>query len=110
VKGEVALADENISEAERHKFAEEELREAIAIAQRQDSMAFELDAANVLARLLLAQQRPADALRCLEPIYSSFTEGFDTRSLRDARALLTRISASGFVKPGTTTASVGRGA
>lgn len=95
VKGEVVLADENISEAERHKSAEDELREAIDIAQRQESMAFELHAATELARLLLAQQRPADALGCLEPIYSSYTEGFDTRSLRDARSLLTRVSATG---------------
>ena len=87
VKGEVALADENMSEAERQESAEDELREAIDIAQRQESMAFELRAATDLARLLLAQQRPADALGCLEPIYSSYTEGFDTpRAARCARA------------------------
>jgi predicted ATPase len=40
---------------------------------------------------LLSEQRRNEARTCLQPLFSSFTEGFDTRDLRDARALLAQI-------------------
>jgi predicted ATPase len=40
---------------------------------------------------LLSQQRRNEAHEALQPIVSSFTEGFATRDLRDARALLAEI-------------------
>jgi predicted ATPase len=41
-----------------------------------------------LSRLWQQQGKQTDAQRLLTPIYSWFTEGFDTADLRDARVLL----------------------
>ncbi len=57
-------------------------RRAIAVAREQGAKACELRAATSLARL------DASTLGDLERIYAWFAEGFDTRDLTDARALL----------------------
>jgi tetratricopeptide (TPR) repeat protein len=72
--------------------AEKSLREAIAIAQRQEARSWELRAATSLARLLGKQGRGAEALAMLAEICNWFTEGFDTADLRDAKALLEELS------------------
>ena len=41
-----------------------------------------------LARLLATQGRRDEALTILTDIYDSFTEGFDSADLKDAKALL----------------------
>jgi adenylate cyclase len=41
-----------------------------------------------LCRVLLARGRPGDARRELAAAYGSFTEGFETADLREARRLL----------------------
>ncbi len=51
-----------------------------------------LRAATRLARLRLAEGEPEGALRMLRPVYDTFTEGFETADLVEARALLTDIS------------------
>ena len=61
---------------------------AIAVARRQSSPAWELRAATSLARLWSALGRTPEAKKVLEPIYSSFSEGFDTPDLMDSRAVL----------------------
>ncbi len=91
VKGEISLADDRQPEDVRRKAAEDQFRNAMDIAHAQGTKAFELLAAISLSRLLLSQQRRNEAHECLEPIYSSFTEGFDTRDLREARDLLAAI-------------------
>ena len=65
--------------------------EAIRVAQRQKAKSLELRAAMSLARLD-KDQRPASD--CLAGIYNSFTEGFDTKDLQDAKALLDELSRS----------------
>jgi len=45
-----------------------------------------------LARLRRQQGRPQEAAALLAPIYAWFTEGFDTRDLREAKALLEELS------------------
>jgi len=45
-----------------------------------------------LARLRRDQGRRAEACELLGPIYGSFTEGFDTRDLEEANALLDELS------------------
>jgi len=47
-----------------------------------------LRAATDLARLWGEQGRRAEAHELLAPVYSWFTEGFDTADLKDAKALL----------------------
>jgi class 3 adenylate cyclase/tetratricopeptide (TPR) repeat protein len=91
VKAEIMLADDRQSQDARRESAEVAFRRAAEIAQTQESKWFELRAATGLARLLLSEQRRNEARTCLQPLFSSFTEGFDTRDLRDARALLAQI-------------------
>ena len=68
--------------------AEDLLRDAVNIARRQRAKSLELRASTSLAGLFVAQGRHDDARSLLEPIYSWFSEGFDTRDLKDARRLL----------------------
>jgi class 3 adenylate cyclase/tetratricopeptide (TPR) repeat protein len=91
VKAEIILADNRQSGDRRAEAAEDEFRRAVEIAKAQESKWFELRATIGLARLLLSEQRRNEARECLRPIFSSFTEGFDLRDLRDARALLAEI-------------------
>jgi len=66
-------------------------RDAMAIARRQHNKNLELGAATSLARLLAQQRRQAEAHDLLAPVYGWFTEGFDTRDLKDAKALLEEL-------------------
>ena len=53
--------------------------------------AFELRATTSLARLLAHQGHRDAARTLLAEIYGWFTEGFDTRDLQDAKALLEEL-------------------
>lgn len=68
--------------------AETCFQQALAVARRQQARSWELRAAMSLARLWRQQGKRAEAYALLEPIYSWFTEGFDTADLRNARVLL----------------------
>ena len=57
-------------------------------ARTQQAKSLELRAATSYARLMQSQGRKQEALELLSPLYNWFTEGFDTRDLREARALL----------------------
>ena len=67
-------------------------RRALAIAREQGARSLELRAATSLARLLRDQGKRAEARDLLAPIYGWFTEGFDTRDLVDAKALLDELT------------------
>jgi hypothetical protein len=67
-------------------------REAIDIACSQDAKSLELRAATSLARLWQRQGRKEEAHALLAPVYDWFTEGFDTRDLQDAKALLDELA------------------
>jgi predicted ATPase len=72
-----------------HSAAAEELyRKALSIGREQEAKLWELRAAIGLARLRRDQGRRAEARDFLAPVYGWFTEGFDTRDLREAKALL----------------------
>jgi len=68
--------------------AERSLSVAIDVARSQQAKSWELRAATTLARLVADRGDPASARDLLAPVYNWFTEGFDTRDLREARALL----------------------
>ena len=51
----------------------------------------ELRAATSLARLWRDQGKRTEARDLLAPVYAWFTEGFDTRDLIDAKALLEEL-------------------
>jgi predicted ATPase len=72
--------------------AEPWLQRALDVARRQEAKSLELRAAMSLARLWQQQGKDAEAHELLTPIYSWFTEGFDTPDLREAKALLDALS------------------
>lgn len=65
--------------------------QALEIAQQQSAKSLELRAATSLARLWHAQGKNEDAHQLLAPVYGWFTEGFDTRDLQEAKALLDEL-------------------
>ncbi|HEX2137496.1 MAG TPA: adenylate/guanylate cyclase domain-containing protein [Microvirga sp.] len=71
--------------------AEAAFRQALAVARGQGAKLWELRAATGLARFWRDQGRRKEAIDLVAPIYSWFTEGFDTPDLQDAKALLEEI-------------------
>jgi hypothetical protein len=64
---------------------------AIEIAQRQQAKSWELRAAMSLARLWQRHGKTAEARQQLAELYGWFTEGFDTKDLQEAKALLAAL-------------------
>jgi predicted ATPase len=89
VAGEIALmlTEPDVPKAEAH------FMRAIAVARRQQAKSWELRAAMSLARLWRDQGKPQQARELLAPVYGWFTEGFDTRDLKEAKALLEELAA-----------------
>jgi predicted ATPase len=71
--------------------AEASVRQALTVARRQQAKSLELRAAVSLSRLWRQQGKAAQARQLLADIYGSFTEGFDTVDLQEARALLEQL-------------------
>jgi class 3 adenylate cyclase/predicted ATPase len=88
LKGELLLD----SAAHGSLSAEASFRQAIDIARRTSGASLELRAATSLARLLAKRGEKEEARRLLAETYGWFTEGFDTRDLREARTLLHELS------------------
>ena len=66
-------------------------RHALALAREQGARSLELRATARLARLLGDQDRAVEGYKLLAPIYASFTEGFDTVDLIEAKTLLDEL-------------------
>ena len=73
--------------------AEACLRGAIGVARRQKAKSWELRATTTLAHLLGDRGDRAQAVELLRPVYGWFKEGFDTKDLKDAKALLDQLDA-----------------
>jgi len=86
--GEIALKSPD-SEATK---TETYYRSALDIAQQQQAKSWELRAAMSLARLWRSQGKPQQARELLAPVYGWFTEGFDTRDLKEAKVLLDELA------------------
>ena len=65
---------------------------ALRVARQQQAKTYELRVATSLARLWGEQGRRAEARDLLAPVYSWFTEGFDTADLKEAKALLDQLA------------------
>jgi predicted ATPase len=72
--------------------AEACFHQALAIARRQQAKSLELRAGMSLSWLWRQQGRPDEARGMLAEIYGWFTQGFDTKDLQAARALLEELS------------------
>ncbi len=72
--------------------AETNFQQALAIARRQQAKSLELRVAISLAHLWQQQGKREQARPLLEEVYTWFTEGFETRDLREAKALLDLLS------------------
>ena len=80
--------DKNESCGKRAAKAEVYFERALAVARQQQAKSWELRAAMSMARLWRDQGKPQQARELLAPVYGWLTEGFDTRDLKDAKALL----------------------
>lgn len=86
LRGEISkVGDQDRGQAETY------FREAMETARAQKTLSLHLRAAVSLARLLIESERAPEARSTLEPVYQSFTEGFDTPDLVAARQLLDSI-------------------
>jgi predicted ATPase len=91
--GEIALRMTDGSEAGSDAAAKSEecFQSALDTARAQEAKSLELRAATNLARLWRDQGKRIEAHDLLAPIYGWFTEGFDTRDLIEAKALLAEL-------------------
>jgi class 3 adenylate cyclase/predicted ATPase len=94
LRGELTLAQSKVPslKSQIHKEAEECFQKAIEIAQHQQAKSLELRAVMSLSRLWQQQGKKEDAHELLADIYRWFTEGFDTKDLQEAKALLEELS------------------
>jgi predicted ATPase len=90
LRGELLLAESRDETA-----AEDCFRRAIETARRQQSKGWELRATMSLARLWQRQGRRDEARHALEAIYGTYTEGFTTPDLVDAKALVESLAETG---------------
>jgi predicted ATPase len=89
IAGEVELRSPERDTAKAEAYFER----ALAIARQQQAKSWELRAAMSLARLWRDQGKVQQARELLAPVYGWFTEGFDTRDLKEAKALLEELAA-----------------
>lgn len=73
---------------EAEKEAEACFLKAIEVSRQQQAKSLELRATMSLARLWKTQGKQEEARKMLAEIYGWFTEGFDTKDLQEAKALL----------------------
>ena len=65
---------------------------ALAVARKQEAKSWELRAAMSVARLWRDQGKVLEARELLAAVYGWFTEGFGTRDLKEAKALLDELA------------------
>jgi predicted ATPase len=85
IRGECLKSAKSVSNAE------ESFRTAMSIAIEQGAKSWELRASSSLARLWQMQGKSAEAHDLLAPVYNWFSEGFDTKDLQEAKALLGQL-------------------
>ena len=88
IAGEVALKSRQPDVAR----AEACFERALSVARMQQAKSWELRASMSLARLWRDQGKLQQARELLAPAYGWYTEGFDTRDLKEAKALLEELA------------------
>jgi predicted ATPase len=94
LKGELTLQQSSVQRLVSgvQKEAEECFWKALEIARHQQAKSLELRATTSLARLWQQQGKKSEAHQLLSSIYGWFTEGFDTKDLQEATALLKELT------------------
>ena len=87
IAGDIALLSPEPDAAKAEAYFER----ALTVARKQQAKSWELRAAMSLARLWRDQGKVQQARELLAPVYGWFTEGFDTRDLKEAKALLDEL-------------------
>ena len=72
--------------------AEENYLASLDVAREQQAKSWELRTSTSLARLWQSQGKGKEALDLLKPVYDWFTEGFDTKDLIEAKALIEELT------------------
>jgi predicted ATPase len=88
IAGEIALHSPKPDATKAQVYFER----ALSVARQQQAKSFELRAAMSMARLWRDQGKQERARELLAPVYGWFTEGFDTRDLKEAKALLEELA------------------
>jgi class 3 adenylate cyclase/predicted ATPase len=88
IAGEIALKSPEPDMVKAQAYFER----ALAVARQQQAKSWELRAAMSMAGLWRDQGRRDEARDLLAPVYDWFTEGFDTRDLKEAKALLDELA------------------
>jgi predicted ATPase len=88
LKGWLLLARFGENQAETEAY----FRQAIDIARRRSAKSVELQAVMSLSWLWRRQGKKDEARQILAEIYGWFTEGFDTKDLQEAKALLEELN------------------
>ena len=86
--GEIALKAPEPDAAKAQAY----FKRALEIARQQQAKSWELRAAMSMARLWRDQGKRDEARGLLAPVYGWFTEGFDTRDLKEAKAMLDELA------------------
>jgi predicted ATPase len=90
--------------------AERSYLASIEWARTQQAKSWELRTATVYARLMRDQGRVGEAYELLAPVYNWFTEGFATKDLKDAKALLDELTEARVLAANTGIMTSGAGA
>ena len=85
LKGWMLQQQENLTAAEENYLASR------VVAREQQAKSWELRTSTSLAKLWQSQGKRKEALDLLKPVYDWFTEGFDTKDLKEAKALLEEL-------------------
>jgi predicted ATPase len=88
IAGEIAVNSPEPNAAKAEAYFER----ALAVARQQQAKSWELRASMSLARLWRDQGKVQQARELLAPVYGWFTEGFDTRDLKETKALLEQLA------------------
>src|SRR5262249_7727704 len=92
LKGQLTLQQSGVPSPQSE--AETCFHKAIEIARHQQAKSLELRAVMSLSRLWQQQGKQDEARQLLAEIYHWFTEGFDTKDLQEAKALLEDLAES----------------
>ena len=93
IRGSLLLLNSESEAAERSYLA------SLDWARQQQAKSWELRTAASYARLMREQGRVEEAYALLAPVYRWFTEGFATKDLREAKALLDELEIAGALTP-----------